>query len=310
MELRQLECFVAVVEEGGFNRATTRLHMTQPAISYQIKLLETDLDIPLFYRRSRGISPTEAGRVLYEHAQMIQDKVRKAHQALERLSNEVAGEVRIGTVNSVGIYFLPEVLHTMRIQEPSARPTVLYRNSYEIIDALLANQVDLALVANPQPDRRLRLETIVEENISLVSGKSSPFYGRQSVEPDELRGQPFATLTTENPTGQIVRDYLAMLGVNVEIVVSTDNVETVREMVETGLGSAFLPDMVTARGIPCEGYPLGPFSRAQIKPPLTRRIVLVTWKNVDPTPAVAAFLDELKKHGAKWKDCIDKTNLD
>jgi LysR family nitrogen assimilation transcriptional regulator len=310
MELRQLECFVAVVEEGGFNRATTRLHMTQPAISYQIKLLETDLDIPLFYRRSRGISPTEAGRVLYEHAQMIQDKVRKAHQALERLSNEVAGEVRIGTVNSVGIYFLPEVLHTMRIQEPSARPTVLYRNSYEIIDALLANQVDLALVANPQPDRRLRLETIVEENISLVSGKSSPFYGRQSVEPDELRGQPFASLTTENPTGQIVRDYLAMLGVNVEIVVSTDNVETVREMVETGLGSAFLPDMVTARGIPCEGYPLGPFSRAQIKPPLTRRIVLVTWKNVDPTPAVAAFLDELKKHGAKWKDCIDKTNLD
>ncbi|RLC10349.1 MAG: LysR family transcriptional regulator, partial [Deltaproteobacteria bacterium] len=76
MELRQLECFVAVVEEGGFNRATSRLHMTQPAISYQIKLLETDLDIPLFYRRSRGISPTEAGRVLYQHAQLIQDKVR------------------------------------------------------------------------------------------------------------------------------------------------------------------------------------------------------------------------------------------
>jgi DNA-binding transcriptional LysR family regulator len=305
MELRQLECFVAVVEEGGFNRATTRLHMTQPAISYQIKLLETDLGIPLFYRRSRGISPTEAGRVLYQHAQTIQEKVREAHQALERLSNEVAGEVRIGTVNSVGIYFLPDVLHSMRIQEPSARPTVLYRNSYEIIDALLANQVDLALVANPQPDRRLRMETIVEERISLVCGKSSPFYGRKSVQPEELRGQPFATLTAENPTGQIVRDYLAMLGVNVEIVVSTDNVETVREMVEAGLGCAFLPDMVTARGIPCEGYPLGAFTRAQIAPPLTRRIVLVTWKNFEPTPAVSAFLEALRAHGAHWKDCSD-----
>ncbi len=310
MELRQLECFVAVVEEGGFNRAITRLHMTQPAISYQIKLLETDLGVPLFYRRSRGISLTEAGRVLYQHAQVIQDKVRKAHQALERLSNEVAGEVRIGTVNSVGIYFLPEVLHKMRMQEPSVRPTVLYRPSFEIIEALLANQVDLALVANPQPDKRLRMKTIIDEHISLVSGKTSPFYGRRTVEPEELRGQPFATLTAENPTGKLVRDYLTMLGVNVDIVVSTDNVETVREMVETGLGSAFLPDMVTARGVPCEGYPLGPFSRAKVEPPLTRRIVLVTWKNFDPTPAVAVFMDELVKQGSKWKDCQDKTQLD
>ena len=101
-----------------------------------------------------------------------------------------------------------------------------------------------------------------------------------------------------------------MLGVNVEIVVSTDNVETVREMVEAGLGIAFLPDMVTARGIPCEGYPLGPFSRVQVDPPLTRRIVLVTWKNFEPTPAVSAFIDELKEHGARWKDCRDKTKLD
>lgn len=309
MELRQLQCFVAVVEEGGFNRATTRLHMTQPAISYQIKLLEADLDVPLFYRRSRGITPTEAGRILYQHAQLIQATVRKAQQALERLSDGVAGEVRIGTVNSVGVYFLPEVLHSMRIKQPSARPTVLYRNSYEITDALLANQVDLALVANPKPDRRLEMETIVEERISLVCGQGHPFYGRQSVKPTELRGQPFATLTSENPTGQIVRDYLAKLGVNVDIVVSTDNVETVREMVEAGLGVAFLPDMVTSRGTPCEGKPLGSFARVRVDPPLTRRIVLATWKQFKPTPAVSAFIDELKVHGANWKGCLDSAEL-
>lgn len=303
MELRQLECFVAVVEEGGFNRATTRLHMTQPAISYQIKLLEADLAIPLFYRRSRGITPTEAGRVLYKHAQLIQSAVRKGEQALERLSDGVAGEVRIGTVNSVGIYFLPEVLHGMRIQQPSARPTVLYRNSHEIVDALLANQVDLALVANPQPDRRLQLETILEEHISLVCGRNHSFYGRQRVEPAELKGQPFAGLTVENPTGQLVRDYLAKLGVTVDHVVSTDNVETIREMVEADLGVAFLPDMVTARGVPCEGYPLGPFSRAKVDPPLTRRIVLATWKQFEPTPAVSAFMDALREHGANWRGC-------
>jgi DNA-binding transcriptional LysR family regulator len=68
--------------------------------------------------------------------------------------------------------------------------------------------------------------------------------------------------------------------------------------------------MVTARGIPCKGHPLGAFTRAAIEPPLTRRIVLVTWKNFDPTPAVSAFIDELKEHGAQWKDCTDQPNGD
>lgn len=305
MELHQLQCFVAVVEEGGFNRATTRLHMTQPAISYQIKLLEDELGLPLFYRRSRGVSVTEPGRVLFRHALKIQEMVRQARQALESLSGGIAGEVRVGTVNSVGIYFLPGVLHTMRDKYPAARPTVLYRSSYEIINALLANRIDLALVANPQPDRRLRQETVFVERVSLVCHRDHPFFGRKSIKPTELDGQAFATLTPENPTGQMVRDYLAKLGVSIETVVSTDNVETVREMVEAGLGVAFLPDMVTSRGINCNGKPLSGFGRVDIHPPLTRRIVLVTWRQIELSPAVAAFANELRAHGAAWKGCID-----
>ncbi len=300
---------MAVVEEGGFNRSTTRLHMTQPAISYQIKLLESDLGMPLFYRLSRGISPTEAGRVLYQHALKIEESVHQAAQALERLSDGVAGEVRIGTVNSVGIYFLPPVLQNLRSKYPSARPTVLYRNSYEIVDALLANRVDVALVANPQPDRRLMHDIMLEENVSLVCGRSHPFFGRKSIRPAELQGQPFVSLTPENPTGQIVRDHLVKLGVSVDNVVSTDNVETVREMVEAGLGVAFLPDMITSRGMACEGHSLGTFDRIQVVPTLTRRIVLVRWKQVEPTPVVAAFLSELKAHAAAWRGCIDSTDI-
>jgi len=227
VELHQLQCFMAVVEEGGFNRATTRLHMTQPAISYQIKLLEAELGMPLFYRRSRGISPTEAGRVLFQHARRIEEMVRQAQQALERLSDGVAGEVRIGTVNSVGIYFLPDVLHTMRAKYPSARPTVLYRNSYEIIDALLSNRVDLALVANPQPDRRLRQETVLEEQVSLVFSRSHPFFGRDTIRPAELTGQPLTTLRdvveaarSLNDAG--VRAVLVSLGADGAVLVESD----------------------------------------------------------------------------------------
>ncbi len=305
MELHQLRCFIAVSEEGGFNRASARLRMTQPAISYQIKQLEKELGLPLFHRRPRGISPTDAGRVLFRHARDLVEMVRRTQHALERLSDGVAGEVRLGTVNSVGIYVLPEVLQTMRVKYPGARPTVLYRNSDEIMDALLSNQVDLAVVANPPLDRRLRYEPILEENISLTCGRSHPFYERTEVKPAELKGIDFVSLTTENPTGQLVRDHLARLGVDVEPVVSTDNVETVKKMVEVGLGVAFLPDMVTSQDVACEMRLGGKFARLKVPPTLTRRIVLVTWRQLELSPASMACVEELRALAAGWKDCVD-----
>ena len=305
MELYQLRCFVAVIEEGGFNRATTRLHRTQPAISYQIKQLEDELGVPLIHRRSRGISATDAGRVLLQHAQEILELERRARDSLAQLGDGVSGEVRIGTVNSVGIYLLPDVLRAMRIKYPAARPTVLYRNSAEVMESLLADKIDLALVANPRPHRRLRQETILIEPVSLVCGRSHPLHGRTSVRPADLKGLQFISLTPDSPTGELVRDYLHRMGVTVEPVVSTDNVETVKKMVEVGLGVALLPDMVTSAEIPCDRETPAMFTRIEIGPPPMRLIVLATWKQRDLSPAVTAFIEELRDLGARWRGCTE-----
>ena len=292
-----------MVEEGGFKRATSRLHVTQPALSYQIKQLEQELGAPLFHRRPAGVSPTEAGRVLYQHAREIMESVHRAQRAVEELAEGVVGEVRIGTVNSIGIYFLPQILWEMQQKFPLARPTVLYRDSDEIIDALLSGKVDLALVADPRPDRRLRQEAVLVERVSLVCGRSHPFFGRPSVRPSELEGVDFAALSQDNPTGHSIRKHLSRLGVHVEPVVSTDNVETVKKMAEVGLGVAFLPDMVTASEIACDDKTTGRLWRANVGPALTRRIALVTWKHFEPSRAVIAFMEELRRHGSEWKPC-------
>lgn len=300
MELHQLGCFLAVIEEGSFNKAAIRLHRTQPAISYQIKQLETELGLPLFHRRLRRVSPTEAGRVLEQHAREIIEKVQETERALEALSGNGTSELRIGTVNSVGIHFLPGVLRNMRKRCPTVRPTVLYRTSSEIIDALLSDRVDIALVANPRTDRRLQQETIMEERISLVCGPNHPFCGRDDVAPEELKGLSFISLTGETPTGELIRDYLARIGVEVESVVSTDNVETVRQMVEAGLGVALLPDMVTNGVMGCYGEPSRACCRIHIGKPLTRTIVMLTCKDMTITAASTTFVDELRSHGARW----------
>ncbi|MBW1806772.1 MAG: LysR family transcriptional regulator [Deltaproteobacteria bacterium] len=310
MELHQLRCFMAIIEEGGFNRATTRLHITQPALSYQIKQLEQELGVRLFNRRPRGVSPTEAGRVLFEHTKEVMETVRQARRAVEELAEGVAGEIRIGTINSVGIYFLPQVLWITREIYPTASPTVLYRNNSEILEALLSNSIDLALVANPRADRRLQQETIIEERVSLVCGQTHPFYGRDVVRPSELKGMPFISLSQDSPTGRIVSDLLARLGVSVKSVASTDNVETVKKMVEIGLGAAFLPDMVTRSEVACAGGPKGSLSRIDVGPPIMRRIALVTWKQFEMSQATEAFVEELRQYGSTWKGCLESENSD
>jgi DNA-binding transcriptional LysR family regulator len=310
MELHQLRCFLAVIDEGGFNRATTRLHITQPALSYQIKQLEGELGASLFHRRPGGVSPTEAGRVLSQHARRVMESVRTATRAVEELSEGVVGEIRIGTVNSVGIHFLPHVLWGIRERYPSIRPTVLYRGTNAIMEALFAGRIDLALVANPKSDRRLRVETIIEEKVSLVCGRSHPFFGKRFIRPSELKGLQFVSLSGENPTGHLIREHLVRLGVNVEPVVSTDNVETVKKMVEVGLGVAFLPDMVTSSDVSCDGSASGRLARIGVGPPLTRRIALVTWKKFEMGRATAAFIEELRLHGSRWKGCMELRGIE
>ncbi len=302
MELHQLQCFIVVLEEGGFKRATARLGITQPALSYQIKQLEEELGVPLFHRRPGGITPTEAGRVLLEHAHQVIATVQEAHQAVRELSDGVTGEIRIGTVNSIGTYFLPQVLWEIRAKHPMVRPKLLYRNSDELLDSLLANKLDVAMVADPPPDRRLRHELVLEERISLVSSPGHPFYGRPSVEPAELKDVQFVSLSHQTPTGSLIRRYLDRLGISVAPVVSTDNVETVKRMVEAGMGVAFLPDMVTSEDVACDGQ-AGRLSRSSVEPALTRHVVVVTWRDSHHSRALDAFIDEVRRQGRQWRGC-------
>jgi len=303
--LNRLRCFEVVVEESGFKRATARLHITQPALSYQMKHLEEELGAQLFHRRPGGVSLTEAGQLLYEHVQRVSSAVRKAELAVKELP--AVGEVRIGTVNSIGTYFLPKVLGAMRERHAEARPVLYRARSDDHIEALLANQVDLALLADPRVDRRLHYETLFEERVSLVAGRSHPLFGVASVRPEQLRGAPFVCLSEQTPTGALVHKYLHRLGVEVEQVVSSDDIETVRRMAEMGIGAAFLPDMVIERDLATRDNPEGRLCRIALEPALTRRVVLVAWSGVPESLAVAAFVAEVRRVSSTWPGAIAKS---
>jgi DNA-binding transcriptional LysR family regulator len=299
VELRQLQCFIAVVEEGGFKRATARLGITQPALSYQIRRLEEELGVQVFHRGPGGISATEAGRTLLQHAHQVIAAVTEAHQAVRELSGGVTGELRIGTIKCVGIYFLPQVLWEIRAKHPMVRPKLLYRDSEEILESLLAKQLDVALVVDPPPDKRLEQRNVFEEQISLVCGPKHAFFGRSTVDVSELQDVQFVSLSSQTSTGALIRAYLDRIGLQVVPAISTDNVETVKRMVEEGMGVAFLPDMVTEDDVGTAGAP-GRLSRSRVEPTLSLPLVLVTWRDAHRSLPLDAFAEEVIRMGRSW----------
>ena len=296
--LNRLRCFEVVVEEAGFKRATARLHITQPALSYQMKHLEEEMGVQLFHRRPGGVCLTDAGRLLYTHVQRVSAVLRRARRAIEELP--AVGEVRIGTVNSIGTYFLPQVLGALRQRHEAMRPVPYRSRSDDSIEALLASQVDLAILADPRVDRRLRYETLFEERVSLVSGRSHPFFGVRAVRAEQLKSAALVALSPQTPTGALTRKYLDRLGLAVDPVATADDVETVKRMAEMGMGAAFLPDMVTERDVVTPANPGGRLSRSLLEPGLKRRIVLVTGGESAPSRAVAAVIDEVRRQGRAW----------
>jgi DNA-binding transcriptional LysR family regulator len=296
VELHQLQCFIDVVEKGGFRRATASLEMTQPALSYQIKQLEDELGVALFHRRAGGVAPTEAGRVFLEHARAVIATVREAHRAVHDMVEPAASELRIGCLPCIGSYFLPHVLSEIQEKKLELRPKLCYGDSDGLLELLLAGKLEIALVADPPPDRRIRHETVLQDRISVVSGPSHPFKGRATVTTQELRDTPMVLLSSKTSTGALIRRYLDGLGVHPKPVMTTDDPETLKMLVEEGMGATLLPDMATRAEVVASGGS-GPLWRSAIEPLLIRNVILVTRSEVESPPGLDVFIQEVRAKG-------------
>jgi DNA-binding transcriptional LysR family regulator len=300
LELQQLQCFIAVLEEGGFKRATSRLGITQPALSYQIKRLEEELGVQVFRRGPSGITPTDAGRILLDHAHHVIAAVREAHQAVRELSGGVTGEIRIGAVKCIGQYFLPGVLMQIRAKHPGVRPKLLYKDSEDLLEALLANKVEVALVVDPAPDERLAFTPVFDEQISLVSGRGHRFYGRATVDVAELKDVTFVALAPHVSAGALAKRYLDRQGISLTPTLTAEDIETVKHMVESGMGVAFLPDFATAEDVTPDGRPAR-LARSTVEPTLSLPLSIATWREARPSLAVEAFVAEVRRIGLEWE---------
>ncbi|RJQ71912.1 LysR family transcriptional regulator [Pseudonocardiaceae bacterium YIM PH 21723] len=244
MDLRQLEYFLAVVDERSFTRAAARLHVVQSAVSAGLKALEHRLRAELLHRTPRDVSLTDAGRALLPHARATLAAARAAVDAVDELGDGIQGEVRIGTMASLPDIGLPTVLGRLRAAYPRVRIRLSHRpgGSRDLAEDLNADRLDLALLSDPgAAGRDLRLTSLASFAMGLVVPSAHRLAGRETTTLAELAGETFVDFPAGYGSRSVVDRAFATAGHIRDVGVEVPNAPAAASYARHGLGVAILP---------------------------------------------------------------------
>jgi len=173
VDFRQIQYFLALVEDGSMTQAAKRLNVVQPTLSMQISRLEDELGQRLFERRRQGMVPTTAGRLMYRLFTPILRDMEAARAQLVKRSEVVTGHVSFGLLSSLAESVLPEALSRFNAAYPQVEVTISVGYSTHLVDWVSNGQVDAAIINKPRGKLSLVTEPLAEEDMLLVAGKLS-----------------------------------------------------------------------------------------------------------------------------------------
>jgi DNA-binding transcriptional LysR family regulator len=251
MELRQLECFVAVTEEANFTRAAARLHIVQSAVSATIKSLERELGAALLDRNSKRVLLTDAGTALLPAARAALGAVREAADAVAEVQGGLRGTLRLGTLTSVSIIDLPALLGAFHRQYPGVllQTTAAPSGTQGLVDALLERRLDLAFVSWPgPPPAGVTLTGLASSVLDLVVPAGHPLAGRASVRIGELAGLDFVDSPVGYGNRTVADRAFAAAALTRRVTIEITNIATGPDFVRHGLGVALLPRFALGQG--------------------------------------------------------------
>ncbi len=243
MDTQNLRAFALVAETGSFSAAAEKLHLTQPAVSKRVALLEEQLDAVLFDRIGRNIGLTEAGRALLPHARSVQQALDAAAQSVRDLSGAIAGQLRLATSHHIGLHRLPPILSQFSGDFPGVQIDIDFMDSEQAYELITQGEAELAVVTlAPQVETSLvtlpvwrdPLDFMVARNHALLDAGDEPDLAAMSAHPAILPG-----LNTY--TGQIIKQLFDRHRLQLEVSLATNYLETIRMLASVGLGWTILP---------------------------------------------------------------------
>lgn len=231
MDIRQLEQFVAVYEEGSFSSAARRENCTQPALSVQIRNLEEEFGVALFTRSRRGVTPTVAGKRLYSRGLAILSAVADTRIAVRELSGDITGSITIGTVPSVSRSALPAALSRFTEAHPNVELTLDEAYGGTLTERVAAGELDFAVVTSAVSHEGIEATLLAEHEMALVSGPSSGFKPFDRVRLKDLPPLRMVLPTRRHAIRQLIDTHIARAELVIESRIESDGLNTTLEYV-------------------------------------------------------------------------------
>jgi LysR family nitrogen assimilation transcriptional regulator len=239
MDLKQLEYFVAVVDLGGFSRASRVLGVAQPAISRQVRALEIDLRQSLLHRNGRGATPTDAGTRLLAHARSILQQVERARSEIDGARAAPVGHVTVGLPPTFARVHTTPLVREFRRRYPQATISIVEGLSVNVLEWVVVGRIDIGVLYNPTPSPAITVEPLFDENLCLI-GPPPPPGEPASVRLRDLPRYPLIIPSRPNFIRALVEARLAALGLRPQVALEIDAVSAIVELVAEGQGYAVL----------------------------------------------------------------------
>lgn len=236
LEIRHLSLVHEIAATGSVTRAAERLHLTQSALSHQLRDIESRLGIQLFLRLGKKMVLTPPGERVLGAAARVLDEVRRTEDDLRMMSQDGKGVLRLCTQCNTGYHWLPPLLQSFHRKFPGVDVQIMVNATDRPIEALLEGQIDLAIVTSEVSDRRLATAALFEDELVAVVAPSHPFAKRACVDADDFSDEHLIVYNVDRSSSVIFAKVLNPAGVEPARVSQVPLTEAILELVKAGLG--------------------------------------------------------------------------
>ncbi len=242
IDIDGIKAFVTVAEARSFSVAANRLHLTQPAVSKRIALLESQMGVRLFDRIGRTVNLTEAGRALEPRAKDILMNIEDTQREISNLAGNIGGQLSLATSHHIGLWRLPQVLRKFSTLYPDVSLDLHFMDSEVAHEQIVQGNLELGIITlAPKSHERLNAIPVWRDELVFMCASDHPLNTSGKTYIEQLPDYPAILPDMSTFTGRIVKGLFEDRGLSLNVSMSTNYLETIKMLISVGLGWSVLP---------------------------------------------------------------------
>ncbi|MCB1878012.1 MAG: LysR family transcriptional regulator [Chromatiales bacterium] len=300
MSDRRLQVFHTVAKLLSFTKAAETLHMTQPAVTFQVRQLEEQFNTRLFDRTHNRISLTEAGKKVFDYSGKIFELYAEMESSVRQMTGEISGVLSIGASTTIAEYMLPSLLGAFKLRFPDVSIQLKVSNSDGIVSMVENNTIDLGVVESPVGNKNLVVETCKTDHLVAIMEPNHPLAKKPTLGYGDLLQYPFICREEGSGTREVIADSFCTTGSNdweMNISMELGSPEAVKGAVEAGMGVSIM-----SRATIRKELRLGTLIAVNLDPPMERPFSFVHQKHKFRQYAMEQLLEFAKEYCAEHQE--------